>query len=328
MYDLTVKDKSKIKIGDTLMGEDGTPRRVLDIKNSKGVHYEITQIKGISYTVYEDDKLSLCGSTKFLSRSIKYTKGQIVNITASLYNKETGKFMKHTKGYKATLTKLSGNTVINPYLLGLWLADGTSATAEITVYKNDIELLNYLRGNDHGYMVHERDETSRNNCFLIGLKSGFRYLLKENNLLRNKHIPYIYKSANYNQRLELLSGLLDGDGYLCHNGYEIVTKFPKLAEDIIYIARSLGFSVSVADKFSKCQNFEGAYYKRIFISGDTDKLVCKLPRKRATSREQRKQPLSTGISIKESAEVSSFNFVLEGGNLYCLSDFTVVHGVG
>ena len=44
-------------------------------------------------------------------------------------------------------------------------------------------------------------------------------ILKENNLHQNKHIPQIYFQGSREQRLELLRGLIDSDGYIDSSGY-------------------------------------------------------------------------------------------------------------
>lgn len=325
MFDASIKLVQDIKQGDILMGADGTPRRVLNTVKGRESLYKIRQTKGEDYVVNESHILSLHCSTDFGSKGIKYKKGEIVNIGVMDYLNESKTFKAFTKGYKADLTHLAETTVSNPYLLGLWLADGSSADSRITVYKQDTELLDYLRNKEHGYEIYEHDTTDKNNCFLINIKGGFRELLKNKQLKNNKHIPLEYKTASYKQRLELLAGILDGDGYLYHNGYEIVSKFPALAEDIVYLARSIGLQVTVKDKFSKCQNFKGAYYKRLFIYGDTAKIPCKLQRKQAKPRQQVKNSRVTGIKLEELGLGDYYGFQLDGDHLYCLGDFTVTH---
>ena len=66
--------------------------------------------------------------------------------------------------------------------------------------------------------------------------------LKSNNLINNKHIPYNYKCNNRIIRLKVLAGLIDSDGYNKGNCYEIIQKSTLLAEDILYLCRTLGFA--------------------------------------------------------------------------------------
>ena len=43
-------------------------------------------------------------------------------------------------------------------------------------------------------------------------------------------------------RLKLLAGILDGDGHLSHNGFEVCTKFSSLSKDLEFLVRSLGLN--------------------------------------------------------------------------------------
>jgi intein/homing endonuclease len=67
--------------------------------------------------------------------------------------------------------------------------------------------------------------------------------LRNLDLLQNKHIPLIYKCNSRENRLKLLAGLIDSDGHLIKNGgFEFTQKNERLMDDVIYLARSLGFS--------------------------------------------------------------------------------------
>ena len=67
-------------------------------------------------------------------------------------------------------------------------------------------------------------------------------MLKGHNLIGNKHIPHIYKCNSREIRLQLLAGILDSDGSNIQNSYDIIQKNETLLDDIIYLARSLGFA--------------------------------------------------------------------------------------
>ena len=60
----------------------------------------------------------------------------------------------------------------------------------------------------------------------------------------DEHIPMVYKCNSRENRLKLLAGLLDSDGYLCHDKctFEFSQKSEKLIDDVIYLCRSLGFA--------------------------------------------------------------------------------------
>jgi hypothetical protein len=91
--------------------------------------------------------------------------------------------------------------------------------------------------------MHQHD--TRNN------KNKFLQVLKDYKMIRNKHIPDDYKINDRKTRLELLAGIIDTDGSYCDNskGYDIIQKNKVLATDILFVARSLGFTANM----NKCE---------------------------------------------------------------------------
>jgi hypothetical protein len=72
--------------------------------------------------------------------------------------------------------------------------------------------------------------------------SGVHGPLRVMGLLKNKHIPPVYLRASASQRLELLCGLLDTDGYIDRvSGHiEFCSTKRALADGVVELARSLG----------------------------------------------------------------------------------------
>lgn len=80
------------------------------------------------------------------------------------------------------------------------------------------------------------------------------YGLKDLNLLKNKHIPEVYKKSSRAVRLALLAGTLDTDGSKTSDSYEIAQKNEILAHDIMDLAKSLGFFVFSTKKLAIATN--------------------------------------------------------------------------
>lgn len=74
------------------------------------------------------------------------------------------------------------------------------------------------------------------------------------NLLNNKHIPKIYFSANRDDKLKMLAGLLDTDGSLAKNSYEITQKSIILSENIQRLVNKLGFFMYRRTELATCTN--------------------------------------------------------------------------
>ena len=108
-----------------------------------------------------------------------------------------------------------------------------------------------------------------------------------------KFIPGSYKTASYKVRLEVLAGLIDTDGNYSCGVYDYITASSKLAEDVVFVARSLGLAAYCKATTKRCQNdFEGTYY-RICISGNLEIIPTRVKKKTATPRMQKKNVLRT-----------------------------------
>ena len=165
---------------------------------------------------------------------------------------------------------------IDPYVLGAWLGDGDNANATMTQGSTDIE---FLRNefNRAGYVTTDR---KTENTFGI---LDFKRLLIENNLLHNKHIPIIYLRSSNKQRLSLLQGLIDTDGYVSEDGH---IEFSNINKNIAYgvyeLVHSLGYKVSIIKKNAKLYGrITSECYSVYFFMKD----AARMPRKRDKCRD-------------------------------------------
>ena len=327
MHDLTVKPVEDVKVGDKVMGANGEARTVLNLSTGYGKLFRVDQVKGDSYVVNENHVLSLKSSIAYPNSYIK--SGDVVNISLPKLLNLSKSMQTHLKGYKADLTKLGTQSydLDDVYMLGLWLADGTAAKPQYTISKEDQELEEQVKlyAIKKGYTVNVCPSNDRSGCTGFDYAGGYVTQLREWGVLNNKHIPNKFLTADYETRLSLLAGILDGDGYVTHNGFEIILKQNQLAKDLVLLVRSLGLACSIADKFSKCQNFEGDIYTRLYISGHTDKVPNRLSRKKCNPRKQIKDALRSGITITQIEDGEYYGFEVDGDHLYCLGDFTVTH---
>lgn len=131
---------------------------------------------------------------------------------------------------------------IDPYVLGIWLADGNSHAGVITCINDEI-----------WREIEERGYKTSNNLEKNPEKAEYRTVykliteLRKNNLLKNKHVPDIYLRASYKQRLDLLRGFMDGDGYYNkkRNRFVMVTTKEWQAKDLQKLVSSFGISTTI-----------------------------------------------------------------------------------
>lgn len=162
---------------------------------------------------------------------------------------------------------------IDPYLLGLWLGDGESASGRITCHINDLE---HYKKEFPAFEFSENHE-KRNNSVYTGTVYGLSKELRSYNLLKNKHIPPDYLFNDIRTRQSVLQGLLDSDGTIEKSGRICLclsyNKNPQLIEDAHELILSLGIKVQ-RKEYNKTNSV------RLYFMCPKEKFVLfRLPRK-------------------------------------------------
>ena len=335
LFDGCVVPVEDVRVGDLLMGPDNRPRRVMGLARGREMLYRVTPRKGESYVVNESHVLSL--KRTGVRRDPKYpcqVGVAVVSLSVREYLARGATFKHEHKGWRVALD-FGGRQALplDPYFLGLWLGDGDSHRATIT--SGDFEVREYLGFFAQRHGVRLRVEpNSANSVKLVLLepqpvgRAGGRIAnhLRSIRVLKNKHIPHVYKTADRACRLQLLAGLLDSDGHYTGKGYALTLKNETLLDDAIFVARSLGFAAYKKSVTKTCGN-NGAVgtYWTCNISGDVDQIPCLVKRKQAKPRKQKKDVLVTGITVDAVGEGDYFGFEISGDGLFVLGDFTVTH---
>lgn len=165
---------------------------------------------------------------------------------------------------------------IDPYVLGVWLGDGDTNGGAITAGDQDRgELQTYLSLAGCELTI----QKNRNHFTVRGLKRKLREL----GVLNNKHIPTTYLRASVNQRLSLLQGLMDTDGYVPKRGLaEYTTIKPDLADQVHELICSLGMKARIYKGRASLYGRDiGPKYRVCFMGPN----IARLRRKLAHSRE-------------------------------------------
>ncbi len=334
MYNGSIKKVEDVIVGDILMGDDNTPRIVQELFHDFEEMYQIIPNKGDSYTVNlkHDLVLECTGYNQIV-------KGTRIIISVKDYLQKSSTWQKRWKLVRSSGVNWDEKDVdIDPYFLGLWLGDGTSATLNITNidkevidycenYANDLNLCFNKLEAKYRYSITSESKTKDRNSLLNAFNSY--------KLLNNKHIPNIYKTNSRKIRLELLAGLIDTDGYFDTKNkmYEITQKNKQLADDILFISRSLGFASTLSEVTKSCiykDNIkEGIYYRvNIFGSGLTN-IPCKIPRKKLVEEPiKNKNHLVSGFKVQSKGFGEYYGFALDKNRLFLLKSFDIVKNTG
>ena len=124
---------------------------------------------------------------------------------------------------------------VDPYVLGVWLADGKHTSGEIT--KPDAGIWEEIQR--RGYVLGKQNSDGRCRVqTVLGLSAKLQAL----GVHGNKHIPVAYMHASTAQRLDLLRGIMDGDGYANPLRQQAVlnTTDVAFAEQVAELVASLG----------------------------------------------------------------------------------------
>ena len=334
MYDGTIKMVQDVMVGDKIMGDDSTPRNVLSLARGRETMYKVKEKKGNGYIVNESHILSL----KYSSSVNKYTpKGSILDISVTDYLNLPKSY--HGRGgvlvgYRVPIEFPEIPLEFDPYIVGYWLGDGSSRGTKITTQESCVikYFADYFKNNDIGlyfrYTGYQYDYTI-NGCNIY-YPNYFMQFLKEKNLLFNKHIPHNYKCNSRKNRLSLLAGLIDSDGYYHDNCYDIVQKNEKLLDDIVFLAKSLGFSAYKREIYKTCTNAAGGpktgkYFVTSICGSGLNEIPVLCYRKKGRERKQIKNVLNYRIALEKMDEDDYYGFEIDGNHRFVLGDFTVTH---
>jgi len=168
---------------------------------------------------------------------------------------------------------------IDPYVLGVWLGDGTSAAAMLTCA--DDEILDHVAA--AGWPA-RRVPIGRDRYRCTWSRTGLQTALRHLGVLGNKHVPDAYLWAGDKQRLSLLQGLMDTDGSISrgsggYTGCEFTSTNHRLADAVRFLARSLGIQAKIAEGRATLDGRDCGPKWRVTFT--TDQPVFRLSRKAA-----------------------------------------------
>ncbi len=189
-------------------------------------------------------------------------------------------------GRDATRYTIPSNFVITPEfskLVGYFVSDGyyTNKDVRITFGKKDVEkeLFEIVHNLNLPHSVLEADGKAKQ--LVVGsrlIRLLFKYVLGIPEGAKNKRLPRIFLDLPLELRLSLLSGLLNGDGYVVKGkrhlsvGYASVSR--DLIRDILYLLASLDIFARIHEV--EKEKVKGANYDlyKLYIGGnDLVKLV-------------------------------------------------------
>lgn len=269
------KKMGDLSLQDIVFDKDGNITKInhiSEIKNKKCLKIKFDNNEEI-ISDYEHRWLVFSGFGKYEKEKVM-TSQDIFNF----YNTFNGGKPKHSKDFlKIKNTKpLNLKEVdlpIDPYVFGIWLGDGHSADAKITqankkVWK-EIESRGYSLGEDISQGGAGKAQTRT----VFGLQSKLRKL----NLLKNKHLPDIFLLSSYDQRLDILRGFMDADGYYNKKRKRFVlsTTRENQVDFSVKLLSSLGVKTTTLFYFTKLNGKKIKVWDVCFTTKEFNPFLCR-----------------------------------------------------
>jgi ATP-dependent exoDNAse (exonuclease V) alpha subunit len=334
MFNGEKKRVEDIKIDDLLMGDNSTPRKVISLAHGEEKMYDVISNDGKEWGCNESHILSLIyndSSRNIIINGKKLKKGDIIDISVKDYLNLSKRKKHHLKQYSTGVEFQENKTIIPPYLLGLWLGDGSHK--ENKIFNTDEEVFEYGEDVSNEIGLKYKKTIPKTRCefmSFIGTKGkSFTTLLRKYNLFGNKHIPEVFLINSKQNRLELLAGLIDSDGYLTPSGcFEITLTNKELSNQIQDLILSIGIRCSLNLKKVSMKRKDGSVYKtngyRLIFSDSCNQIPTKIKRKISNNKPNKNQ-LNTGFKLIDKGLGEYYGFEIDGNHRFVLGNYIVTH---
>ena len=263
------------------------------------------------------------------------TQKSYFNIPVKDYLKLSKFLQRNSLSYKVGVEFPEKDIQIDPYIIGLWLGDGSSNQAEIT--NQESVVLKYLTSKLCDYDCYLQYRSGYTYGFTTlkkytqkGRENYITSMLRKYNLLNNKHIPDDYKINSRENRLKLLAGIIDSDGHYHYKGYEITQKNTLLANDLVYLIKSLGFACKIKKVKKSCyykgEKKEGEYNRITFWGDNIQEIPILCERKKCKEKRIINKPaLEYQFKVESEGIGNYYGFELDGNHKFVLGNFIVTH---
>ena len=324
----------EVRVGDEVFGADGLPTRVTGVfPQGKKKVYRVEMNDG-AWTRCGEEHLwevqtqrdRMMGRSRVLSLKQIMEKG---------LTKDDGTRFKVPLVSPLLFDKKE--VPLDPYLLGALIANAHLGSS--VEHSGDTQQRKALKPYLLGTKLVGRDDCT----FRLATKPGrpnpvvraIRSLGLSKTLSYNKFVPKDYLLGSKEQRLALLQGLMDNDGTISADGMavEYNTTSPQLADDVLFLVRSLGGSAwmskrvpTFVDKTGKKR--KGRVDHRIRMALPKEIVPFRIPRKRSRYVPRTKYPASHGISkviLEPQKEESVCIRVEHPRHLYVTRDLILTH---
>lgn len=134
MYDGMLKNVEDVRVGDKVMGDDSSPRNVLELCHNFDEMFKMNPVRGESYVVNKQHILTL-----------KNEQDHIIDITVEKFLEKDRAFRERYKWFRTAVEFPAQPLEKDPYTVGAWLGGGNPTSGHI---EGEILDYNFLRKNN------------------------------------------------------------------------------------------------------------------------------------------------------------------------------------
>lgn len=345
-----------LKIGDLVFNRYGKPVKVTGV-------FPKGQLKNYKVTL-DDGRVTYCNddhlwNVRYQTVDPKTKKTIYKEKTITLkemIKKGIYKGPRNTYRYSIPINKpveyIEQTLPIHPYVLGALIGNGCFTERAVSISSNDEFIVNKIgkllnlkpiKQHESNYSWYFELETPTNKKRYL---QNNEFLINENFNLTNlkskdKFIPDLYKISSLEQRINLLQGLFDTDGYISIKdkrnsltcNYTTVSK--QLANDVCEILRSIGISCSISkDTHKDYKNEENCCYTVNIRCENKDKVqLFSLPRKKNIAIKYMNCKIRKDynyiaiVSIEKMKETEEMQCIMvdDEEHLYLTNNYIVTH---
>jgi deoxycytidine triphosphate deaminase len=226
---------------------------------------------------------------------------------------------------------------IEPYTLGAWLGDGTTTRAEITCV--DEEILEQISGDGfsvrplaygpHLYRIGGTGHSRNTATGRYARNESLSSRLHDQGLLGGKYVPSNYLEAGVGQRLALLQGLMDTDGFVddVAGRCEYTSTNEDLADSVVELSASLGFRPHKSYGRATLQGVDHGPKYRVKFTPDRPvfRVKRKLVRQKSASAKFHRFRAITSVREVESVPVRCIQVASPRGMFLASRSFIPTH---
>lgn len=327
-----------LSVGDDVIDPQGGVAKVIGVY-PKGVRrmYRVTMSDGSS-TVCCDEHLWAVNTPERKWRGQPYKVVELKSIMGRLFS-QSGNARYFIPMVEPVEYRKFGTLILDPYLLGCHLGDGSYTTGSPSFTTVDDELreavsaampagvsLKRRAGSEKDYSITATETEGKRgvNSFAVKLQLlGLQGMTSE-----RKFIPHWYKLASVKDRLSMLQGLFDTDGHpIKTGGVEYCTASPDLSRDVIELVRSLGGTATVVERETFCRGVQGKNSFRHYIKLPNYMDPFRLKRKLlAYHRNTKYEPTRAIVSVEYVGDEECRCIAVSApSHCYVTNDFIVTH---